>query len=620
MEEEKAMEMMTDSPFPRRQPLPGDTIARKFVLAAQARGDAIALRQKAYGIWREMSWREFGAQTRDLALGLAALGFECGEVGAILANTRWEWSAADYAILMAGGVSCGIYPTDADAQVQYLCADSAATVLFVEDDEQLDKALAVRHALPRLRKIIVMDMTGLHDLDDPQVMGLEALMSLGQSHGQASPLLLQQRLDSRRAQDLAILIYTSGTTGKPKGAMLSNRNLAFVMETFAPALPQGPDDDKMAFLPLCHVVERGAGQLLSLQTGSRLNYVENPDTVIENLREIAPTSLLAVPRIWEKLYSLSTLTVKDATPLQKWAYAWALRVGSEAAAQEEAGLAVGPVLAARRWLARKLVLDNTRRFLGLHRLKWAITGAAPISPNVIRWYRALGVNLLEGYGMTESTGAGAANMPGASRLGSVGRPTSGTRIRLGAQDEIQIAGDAVFMGYLNNPEQTAQAIGPDGWLCTGDVGRIDADGYISIVDRMKDIIITAGGKNITPSEFENELKFSSYISDAVVIGDKRPFLTCLVMIDHENVEKFAQDLRLSFTNFASLTRAREVQALIESEIQRVNQKFAQVEQVKKFRLLETQLTAEDEELTPTLKLKRKLVNTKYAELIESMYR
>ena len=619
MEEEKAM-AMNPALMVRRASLPGDTIAAKFVAAVAQRGEAIALRQKEFGVWREMSWREFGEHTRLIALGLASLGFESGDVGAILANTRWEWSAADYGILLAGGVCCGIYPTDAQGQVQYLCADSASKVLFVEDDEQLDKALAVQGELPLLKCIVVMDMDGLHDLADEGVISLDRLKELGRAHGAAHPALLAQRIASRKADDLAILIYTSGTTGKPQGAMISNRNLAFVMETFAPTLPQGPDDDKMAFLPLCHVVERGAGQLLSLQTGSRLNYVENPDTVIDNLREIAPTSLLAVPRIWEKLYSLSTLAVKDATRLQKWAYEAALRIGTEGATCEEEDRPVGRWLAAKWWLARALVLNNTRRFLGLHRLRWAITGAAPISPNVIRWYRALGVNLLEGYGMTESTGAGTANMPQATRIGTVGRPTLGTEIRLGEHDEIQIHGDGVFMGYLNNPEQTAQAIGADGWLHTGDVGRIDADGFVRIVDRMKDIIITAGGKNITPSEFENELKFSSYVSDAVVIGDKRPYLTCLVMIDHENVEKFAQELQLSFTNFASLTRTKEVQALIEAEINRVNQKFAQVEQVKKFRLLETQLTAEDEELTPTLKLKRKLVNTKYADLIDTMYR
>jgi long-chain acyl-CoA synthetase len=611
---------MAMTPPPRRQGLPGTTVARKFMLAVGRRGDAVAVRQKELGVWREMSWRELGSHARHIALGLVSLGLQPGQVAAILSNTRWEWSAADYGILLAGGVCCGIYPTDAPGQVQYLCADSATQVLFVEDDEQLDKALSVRAALPQLQRIVVMDMRGLHDFADEQVISLAQLMELGEVHEAGHPAALDERLSSRGPEDLAILVYTSGTTGKPKGAMLSHRNLCYVMETFAPALTQGPEDDKMAFLPLCHVVERVAGQLLSLETGSRLNYVENPDTVIDNLREIAPTALLAVPRIWEKLYSMSTLAVKDATPLQRWAYEAALRVGLEAAGLQEQGRPVPAGLAARWWLARTVVLNNTRRFLGLHRLRWAITGAAPISPNVIRWYQALGVTLLEGYGMTESSGGGTLNVPGAARIGTVGQPQALNEVRLGEQDEILIRGDNVFMGYLNQPEQTAQTVDADGWLHTGDVGRIDADGFVRIVDRMKDIIITAGGKNITPSEFENELKFSSYISDAVVIGDRRPYLTCLVMIDHENVEKYAQECQLAFTNFASLTRAPEIQALIDAEIQKVNRKFAQVEQVKKFRLLQTQLSAEDEELTPTLKLKRKLVNAKYAELIDSMYR
>jgi long-chain acyl-CoA synthetase len=632
LEEEKTMAMNTFSTsatvsidaiaasIVRRTELSGDTVAKKFVSAVALRGDSVALRQKEYGVWREMSWRELGEQVRYIALGLVALDFQPGDVAAILSNTRWEWSAADYAILLAGGVCCGIYPTDAAGQVQYLCADSKTQVLFVEDDEQLDKALSVRDKLPQLKTIVVIDMEGLHELSDTRVVSLTQLMASGRAYEARQPGALGQRLTSRQPQDLAILVYTSGTTGKPKGAMLSHHNLCFVMETFAPALTQGPDDDKMAFLPLCHVVERVAGQLLSLQTGSRLNYVENPETVIDNLREIAPTALLAVPRIWEKLYSLSSLAVKDASSLQNWAYALALRIGTDAAMCQEENRPVSIWLNVKWWLARALVLNNTRRFLGLHRVRWAITGAAPISPNVIRWYRALGLTLLEGYGMTESTGGGTLNTPGAARIGSVGQAQALNQIQLGEHDEILIRGDNIFMGYLNNPEQTAQAVDADGWLHTGDVGRIDADGFVSIVDRMKDIIITAGGKNITPSEFESELKFSSYISDVVVIGDKRPYLTCLVMIDHENVEKYAQDRQLAFTNFTSLARSKEVLALIESEINKVNQKFAQVEQVKKFRLLEIQLTAEDEELTPTLKLKRKLVNTKYSELIEGMYR
>ena len=604
----------------RRTELSGDTLGKKLLDAVAKRGDQVALRQKEFGVWREMGWRELGGHVRHIALGLMSLGLQPGGVAAILSNTRWEWSAADYGILLAGGVCCGIYPTDAAGQVQYLCSDSATEVLFVENDEQLDKALLVRAQLPGLRQIVVTDMDGLHELADTQVISLHKLMELGQAYGAAHAGELEQRVASRGAEDLAILIYTSGTTGKPKGAMLSHRNICYMMETYAPALVQGPGDDKMAFLPLCHVVERLAGQLMSLQTGSRLNYVENPDTVIDNLREIAPTGLLAVPRIWEKLYSMSTLAVKDATRMQQWAYHAAIGVGKAAAVCEEEGRPVAPGLRVKRWLARALVLNNTRRFLGLHRIRWAITGAAPISPNVIRWYRALGVNLLEGYGMTESSGGGTMGLPGASRIGTVGRAQALNEVRLGAHDEILIRGPNVFMGYLNQPDKTAETVDAEGWLHTGDVGRIDADGFVRIVDRMKDIIITAGGKNITPSEFENELKFSSYISDAVVIGDRRPYLTCLVMIDHENVEKFAQERQLSFTHFASLTRAPEVLALIDAEIQHVNKMFANVEQVKKFRLLETQLTAEDEELTPTMKLKRKLVNTKYAELIDSMYR
>ena len=477
----------------------------------------------------------------------------------------------------------------------------------------------MRAQLPLLRKIIVIDPEGLADMADEQVMTLAALMQAGAAHELVHPGLFQQRVQSRRPQDLAILVYTSGTTGKPKGAMLSHRNLCFVVETFGIALPQDETDDKMAFLPLCHVVERLAGQFMALQTGSRLNYVENPETVFENVREIAPTIFLAVPRVWEKLHSASTLAMKDATRVEQAAYAWALRIGAEVAARAEAGTPPSLLLRTQHALANALVLANVRRFVGVHRMRWAITGAAPMSPDLIRWYRALGLTLLEGYGMTESTGGATLSVPGAQRVGSVGRAQALNEMRISEQGEILIRGENVFMGYLNAPEKTAEMIDGQGWLHTGDCGLIDADGFIKITDRIKDIIITAGGKNITPSEIENELKFSPYISDAVVVGDRRPYLTALVMIDHENVEKFAQERDVPFSNFASLCRAKEVQALIQSELERVNSKFAQVEQVKKFRLIDVKLSAEDEELTPTMKLKRKLVNQKYAPLIESMY-
>ncbi len=597
----------------------GETIGRKFWHAVQLRGDRIALRQKVLGIWEEQSWRDLGGHARRIAMALAADGVQPGEVAAILANTRREWSYADYGILLAGGVSSGIYPTDAASQVHYLCADSAARVLFVEDDEQLDKVLEVRDRLPLLSRVVVFDMEGLERLDDPMVMSLEAFEARGAAHDEANPDEFERRLAARSPHDLAILIYTSGTTGKPKGAMLSHRNLCSVMERFAPELSADENDDKMAFLPLCHVAERMVGQFLSLETGARLNYVENPETIAENIREIAPSIILCVPRVWEKFYSAVSIRLREATPLQRWAYGAALSIGYRVADRRLSGQPVGAGLLAAFGLARFLVLNNIRKAIGVNRMRWAISGAAPISPELIRWYHALGVPLYEGWGMSETTAGGSLNLPGAIRLGTIGRPQPWAEMKVSAEGEILIRGDSVFMGYLNQPDKTAEAIDSEGWLHTGDVGTVDEDGFFRITDRMKDIIITAGGKNITPSEIENELKFSPYITDAVVIGDRRAFLTALVMIDHENVERFAQELNVPFTNFQSLCRTREVQELIQGEVDRVNAKFARVEQVKKFRLIEHKLTAEDEELTPTMKLKRKLVNEKYRDLIESMY-
>jgi long-chain acyl-CoA synthetase len=597
----------------------GETIGRKFWHAVQLRGDRIALRQKVLGIWEEQSWRDLGGHARRIAMALAADGVQPGGVAAILANTRREWSYADYGILLAGGVSSGIYPTDAASQVHYLCADSAARVLFVEDDEQLDKVLEVRDRLPLLSRVVVFDMEGLERLDDPMVMSLEAFEARGAAHDEANPDEFERRLAARSPHDLAILIYTSGTTGKPKGAMLSHRNLCSVMERFAPELSADENDDKMAFLPLCHVAERMVGQFLSLETGARLNYVENPETIAENIREIAPSIILCVPRVWEKFYSAVSIRLREATPLQRWAYGVALSIGYRVADRRLSGQPVGAGLLAAFGLARFLVLNNIRKAIGVNRMRWAISGAAPISPELIRWYHALGVPLYEGWGMSETTAGGSLNLPGAIRLGTIGRPQPWAEMKVSAEGEILIRGDSVFMGYLNQPDKTAEAIDSEGWLHTGDVGTVDEDGFFRITDRMKDIIITAGGKNITPSEIENELKFSPYITDAVVIGDRRAFLTALVMIDHENVERFAQELNVPFTNFQSLCRTREVQELIQGEVDRVNAKFARVEQVKKFRLIEHKLTAEDEELTPTMKLKRKLVNEKYRDLIESMY-
>ncbi|MGV3678842.1 MAG: AMP-dependent synthetase/ligase [Acidovorax sp.] len=601
--------------------LAGDTMAAMFWNGVARRGPNVWLRQKQLGIWKSWTWNQTAEAVREIAGGLMSLGFAPGECASVLSNTNIEWVLADLAVLSCGGVSNGIYPTDAASQVHYLSEDSRTTVLFVEDDEQLDKALEVRGQLPLLRKIVVFDMEGLRGLSDPHILSLQALRELGRGWNAQHPGELERRVQGCRPEDVAILVYTSGTTGKPKGAMHTHAALAYTVRGYNTLISRTEDDEAMCFLPLCHIAERMGGEYFSLYTGSRLNFVENPDTVPENVREIAPTVFTAVPRVWEKFYSGVMIALKESTRLQQAAYAWSIGVGTRIAEQVLAGQPVGAGQKLQFRLARWLALDNVRKLIGIHRARFLVTGAAPISPDLVKWYLALGVPMLEVWGMTETCGA-ATGVP-ASRIkpGSIGPAAGYNEVRVDpATGEIQVRGPNVFKGYLNLPEKTAETISPDGWLHTGDVGVIDADGYLRITDRMKDIIITAGGKNITPSELENELKFSPYVTDAVVIGDARPYLTVIIMIDQENVEKYAQDHDVPFSNYASLTRATEVQALIQAEVDRVNKRFARVEQIKKFFLLDTQLSAEDEELTPTMKLKRKLVQQKYADRIEAMYR
>jgi len=601
--------------------VPGETITAIFWNAAGQRAERVLMREKAMGVWREWTWAQTAEAVREIGNGLLAIGFAPGDCASILANTVVEWVLADVAVLSCGGVSNGIYPTDAAAQVEYLCADSRSRVLFVEDDEQLDKALAVRERLPVLEKIVVFDLEGLRDFRDEQVLSLAALRELGREHAKWHPLELDERAAACRPDELAILVYTSGTTGKPKGAMHSHGGIVYTVRGYNSIVAQDESDERMCFLPLCHIAERLGGEYFALYTGSVLNFVENPETVPENVREIAPTVFTAVPRIWEKFYSGVAIALRESGPAQQAAYAWGIGVGHRVAGRVLAGQPVDAWLRLQFTLARRLVLDNVRKLIGIDRARFCVTGAAPISPDLVRWYLALGVPMLEVWGMTESCGA-STYMPAARiKPGMIGLACPYNEVRLDpATGELLVRGRNVFMGYLNQPEKTAETIDADGWLHTGDVGTQDSDGYFRITDRMKDIIITAGGKNITPSELENELKFSPYITDAVVVGDKRAFLTVIVMIDLENVEKFAQDHDIPFSNYASLTHAKEVQALIGAEIERVNAKFARVEQIKKFWLLDTQLGAEDEELTPTMKLKRKLVEKKYAERIEAMYR
>jgi long-chain acyl-CoA synthetase len=595
-----------------------DTLPKLFRHVVRERGDRVAMREKDLGIWRAITWREYGLRARHTGLGLVALGLRPGDVVSIIAENRPEWLYTDMGTLAVAGVTNGIYTTDAPRQVEYIVNDSGSRFFFAENEEQLDKILEVRARCPQLVKIVVYDMDGLHGFRDEQVMPFEALLGLGARYEGEHPGAWDALVELPKPDDLAILVYTSGTTGPPKGAMLSHRNILFQLG-YADFLAEPREgDQQLSFLPLSHVAERTFTVFYPLRTGATVNFAESIDTVPENIREVAPAVFFAVPRIWEKFYSAVALRMREATWLGRLAYRWALGVGMRVAAARIAGRR--PPIAQRLLcrIADFLVLDNVKRSLGLHRARGAATGAAPIAPDLIRWYMALGIDMREVYGQTENCGLATAMPADRIKLGTVGVARAGTEVRVSPAGEILLKGPHVFLGYYKNPAKTAETV-IDGWLHTGDVGEIDADGFVRITDRMKDIIITAGGKNVTPSEIENQLKFSPFISDAVVIGDQRKFLSCLVMIDPETVAQFAQERNVPFTDFASLCRAKEVQDLIWSEIERVNRQLARVETIKTFRLIEQVLTPEDEELTPTMKLKRSFVNRKYKDVIDSMY-
>ena len=595
-----------------------DTISKRFWARVEKDSEKLALREKDFGIWNEYTWRDYGDRARLVGHGLKALGLERGDVCSIASEVNKEWLFADLGVIGMGGVTNGVYPTDAPNQVEYLVTDSGTKFYFAEDEEQLDKILEVRANTPTLQKIIIFDMEGLRNFSDTQCISFEELLEIGQNHYEANDSLWEQEIQKAAPDDLMILTYTSGTTGPPKGAMISQSNMLFMSENLTNIYGVYPHDEQLAFLPLAHIAGRMFYTFLPIQSGSVVNLVEELETAHSDQQEVSPTIHFAVPRVWEKQHSMVTIKLKEGTVFGRWAYDLAIRVGAEAARLRKDGIKPGAILSLANKVLDLLVLKNIRILLGIDKCRWLSTAAAPIAPELIDWFWALGKPMYEVYGQTECTGIATANIPGENRIGSVGRANSGVEVAVSKDQEILIRGPGVIQGYWNKPEKTAETF-IDGWLHTGDVGKIDDDGYIYIVDRMKDIIITAGGKNITPSEIENQLKFSPFISDAVVVGDRRPYLTCLVMIDQENVENFAQSEGVPFTNYTSLCHTSQVQDLIWQEIEKVNSKFARVETIKKFRLIDQLLDPEDDELTPTMKLKRKVVNEKYIDLINEMY-
>ncbi len=595
-----------------------ETTPQVFKNSVNKYGDRAALRKKEYGLWQDISWNEYYRLAGFIGSALISMGLEKGDCVSIIGDNCPEWVIADMGIQCAGGAVTGIYATNAWAQVEYVINDSKSRFFFVENEEQLDKWLMFRDRIDFLEKVIVWDTEGLRTFKDPMVMTFEELLETGRKAAEQNPGMIEKRSGEINPDDLSVLIYTSGTTGPPKGAMLTHRNVTWESHALASINDIYETDEILSFLPLCHIFERLFSVFAHITHGYTVNFVEKPDTVMDNMMEVSPTVGYAVPRIWEKYYSAILIKMSDATWFKRIVFGLALKIGMKRAGLIMAFKPVPSYLKGMYQLAYFAVFRKLKERLGFDRLRVAYSAAAPISPDVLRFFQSIGINLMEGYGQTEGTGAATISGMGKVKFGTVGRPLQGIQIKIAEDGEILVKSPAVFKGYYGNPEATEETI-KDGWLHSGDVGEIDEDGFLKITDRKKDIIVTAGGKNITPQYIENKLKSSIYINDAVVIGDRRKFLSCLIMIDEDNVVKYAQDHKVQFSTYRDLTQHPDVLKLIQGEVDGVNETLARVENVRKFTILPKKLYEEDGEVTPTMKVKRKYVNEAFSDLIEAMY-
>jgi len=595
-----------------------DTVPKLFFHRVEKYKDRVALRKKDLGIWDKITWLQYGEMVRRVGMGLVVLGLKPKDRVAIMGESRPEWLYADLGNLSANGVSVGVYTTCSSEEVKYHLSHSEARFFFVEDEEQLDKALEIREQLPKLEKIIVMDMKGLRHFNDPMVISFDELLEKGRELDEKDPALFEQRVEKTRPQDIATFVYTSGTTGPPKAALLSHFNVLSNSNAFAKHVPAFDTDVILSYLPLCHIGERTLSVYHAINMGFTVFFAEGPDTVPENLREVSPTFFFGVPRIWEKFHSAINIGVQNATWFKRQSYRLAMKVGETAALKKMSHQRLSFLLWSINQLASVTVFRKTKKLLGIDRARFALSGAAPISPDVLRYFHALGVDIRESYGMTETSSLISMHKDGNIRLGTCGEPLPGVEVKIGKDGEIIVRGDNVFQGYFKDEENTKRTL-VDGWLHTGDLGEMDEDGSLRITGRKKDVMITSGGKNVSPQYIENMLKSSPYIVDGVVIGDGRKYLTAIIIVDEDNVIKYAQDNRVPFTTYASLTKTEEILKLIGDEVQKVNAKLARVEQIKKFAITDKILDQEDDELTPTMKVKRKKISEVYRDLIESMY-
>ena len=595
-----------------------ETVPQVFKRTVREYGDRVAMRKKELGLWHDITWNKYYRLAKYVGSALISIGLQKGDCVSIIGDNCPEWVIIDMGVQCAGGVAVGVYSTNAWQQVEYVIQNSESKFFFVENEEQLDKWLHFRDQVPFLKKVIVWDLKGLRNFKDPIVMTYDDLLEMSLGIVEKDPNLFEDHMEKVTPEDLSVLIYTSGTTGPPKGAMLTHRNITWMGRAIARENPVYDTDEVMSFLPLCHIFERLFSVFGHIIHGYTVNFTESLDTVTDNMREISPTVGYAVPRIWEKYLSAVYIRLSDATWFKKLVFSTALKIGQRRATLKMNFKPVPFYVEALYQLVYLAVFRKLKEKLGFDRLRIAYSGAAPISPDVLHFFQSIGVNLIEGYGQTEGTGVTCVSRVDKVKIGTVGPPLTGTEVRIAEDGEILVRSPSVFKGYHKDPKATNEAL-RDGWLYSGDIGELDEDGYLRITDRKKDIIVTAGGKNITPQNIENRLKFGPYINDAVVIGDKRRFITCLIMIDEENVVKYAQDNKIQFSTYKDLAQNPEIIKLIQTEVDRVNKTLSSVERVKKFTILPKRLYEEDGEVTPTMKVKRRYVNKAFSDLIEAMY-
>jgi long-chain acyl-CoA synthetase len=602
------------------------TVATRVRDRAVTTPDAVALRAKDFGVWREVTWSGYWAQAELVGHALLALGVEAGDRVAIHSENRREWLYADIGAVAVRAVTVGLYPTNPADEVAYLLSHSGARVLIAEDQEQVDKALAVLDALPELERIVYLEPRGIrHRYDNPKLLSWDDFLALGAEHRDGHPDAVARRMREVEPEDVMTLIYTSGTTGPPKGAMLTVANVEFAVRSLVEdggftEPPPSPKDITLSYLPLCHVAERIFTTWFSASAGIQVHFAESIETVQANLREVQPTILFGVPRIWEKVLAAITISAASATWLKRVSTRFWLRVadglgeqlvrnGGNHTVATRLKYAVGWLFCFRALKAR----------IGMRHVRYASSGAAPISPQVLRFFMGIGVPVHEVYGMTENSAVATGNRPGRVKVGTVGEPHPGVELRIADDGEIQTRHGGVFKGYWRDEEATRRAMTPDGWLRTGDVGEWVDGTHVRITDRMKDIIITAGGKNVAPSEVENALKTSPYIKEAVVLGDRRPYLVALIGIEHDTVGHWARQRGITYTTYRDLAEKDEVRELVQGIVTAVNERFATVEQVRKFRMLPKELDHEDGELTATQKVKRSALAAVFGELVDDMY-